>query len=147
MKVLSGKRSFIVNRSGKIKLDNSDANQCKDVGHQDYSYHVAATCPPRLNPRGFVIDHTDIHNAVQSVREAGSCELLCEAIQTAIENIMYSQEVCVNKLYIKITPLITIGEKQVRVISQSTSLGYFYKYKNEPVFEDSLAYTELVVNY
>lgn len=97
---------FIVNRTGKIVLDQSGINQCKDIGHIEFSYHVAIYCPsPVLNSRGFVIDHFLIHQASKTVKQAESCERLCEMFHDALKEMFESEHISPRKVYLKIVPL------------------------------------------
>lgn len=61
---------------GVCEATNTSHNQCKGVGHSQYSYQVRVTVSDKLDKDGFIIDHQDIHNAVDGVFKSkmSSCE-------------------------------------------------------------------------
>lgn len=86
------KTKLVINRSGFCEAKRKSKNQCKDIGHTKYSYNIKVTVKDKLDEEGFVIDHQDIHNAVEKVFKGkmNSCEKLglkiAESVEKAVEN-------------------------------------------------------------
>ena len=61
-------------REGNFMPKYSTLNQCKDRGHLQYEYICRIRFNPQLDSKGFLIDHQDIDDAINSIENVGSCE-------------------------------------------------------------------------
>jgi len=104
-------KTLTINRFGTVKLTDKSLNQCKSVGWQDYRYQIRATTTDKLDQDGFIIDHADIHKAVErALKKPGSCEQFCEEIRKYVERAMKSHGCVLLKLYIKVQPIVEPSE-------------------------------------
>lgn len=84
----------IITRNGLLNFKNKVVeNQCTEKGHEIYYYTVKLLFPDHVdyNHNGFIIDHDQIHKAIESV-EISSCEKLAERMVKAIEKLMQQKE-------------------------------------------------------
>lgn len=97
---------LIINRKGVCKATNSSHNQCKDVGHSMYTYHVRVTVGDRLDKDGFIIDHQDIHEAVDRVfkGQMSSCEKLGLKVAKSVAKATKAHGCDLKEVYVKIHP-------------------------------------------
>lgn len=98
---------FKINRSGVVKTNHTSKNQCKDVGHKKYEYEAKVTVGSKLDKDGFVIDHADIHKAVEKLFKKGisSCEMMAHQAAMAIVKACKKHGCKVKKVYVKIKPV------------------------------------------
>jgi hypothetical protein len=99
------KKQFTLNRRGTFRTKISVSNQCKAPGHKKYIYDIKATCGPKLDPSGFIIDHVIVDRAVQTAaKHIDSCERLCEAIAGMLKNVFKTHGAKLNRIYVRIQP-------------------------------------------
>jgi hypothetical protein len=99
------KKQFTINRNGTFRTKLSVSNQCKAPGHRKYSYAIKATCGPKLDKNGFIIDHIELDRGVQAAtKKISSCERLCESIADVIKIIISRNGANLLKVYIKVQP-------------------------------------------
>lgn len=103
-----------INRFGELQTRNVSRNQCKDVGHTHYRYHVAIKCcETNLDRNEFIIDHQILHEAVTKVfnHDMSSCEGMIVRMKDKILKICKRHKIQVVDLYIKVGPIIPgVGE-------------------------------------
>ena len=101
------KTTYTVNRKGNIKTNLVSGNQCKDVGHTSYKYEAKVTVSDKLDKDGFVIDHSEIHNAVEHVfkNKMTSCEKLALSCAKRIIKMCKKHGCVVLDVYVKIMPV------------------------------------------
>jgi len=77
---------IIIRRSGVIKPSKSTQNQCANTGKKYYKYNVSLAFEnPKLDNKGFVVDHNKIDEIVKSLPSKGSCEQVADAIQKTLK--------------------------------------------------------------
>jgi hypothetical protein len=103
-----------INRFGEVATHFEAHNQCKDVGHTRYRYHVAVKCcETNLDKNDFIIDHALLHETVIKVfeRHISSCEGLIVEIKDKILKLCKRHKLQVVDLYIKLQPIVqSVGE-------------------------------------
>lgn len=80
---------FVMHRQGWFKPQRPTGNQCKIKGHKSYHHDIYIAfknTPQLLDKDKFIIDHIDIHNAVQKCGANGSCEEMHPIILKSIYN-------------------------------------------------------------
>jgi hypothetical protein len=81
---------YILNRKGNFKTTES-LNQCKDVGHNNYFYHLQIVTKG-LDKDGFVIEHQEVQDAIEAAQLYGSCEELSKKIFKIVKRLMKGQK-------------------------------------------------------
>ena len=100
---------------GVCEALNSSANQCKDIGHSNYSYQVRVTVGDKLDKDGFIIDHQDIHDAVDRVFKGKmtSCEKLGLKVAKEVAKATKAHGCNLKEVYVKIHPVPESGSGDV----------------------------------
>lgn len=98
-----------INRFGEVHTSNRSKNQCKDVGHTHYRYHVAIKCcETNLDRNKFIIDHAALHSVVERVfrKDMSSCEGLILEIRDKLVRECSRNKIQVVDMYIKLQPIV-----------------------------------------
>lgn len=121
--------SFLrINRLGEVNSNLTSTNQCKDVGHKRYQYHICLVCPDtNTDDQEFVIDHVAIHKTVEKYfnRRMNSCEGLVKGLSVVIENLAKKHGTYVVDLYIKLAPIFDGPEPANRAYMEYSKSGNF----------------------
>jgi len=104
---MSKKITYTINRMGVVSTNHKSHNQCKDVGHKKFEYHARVKVGPKLDKDGFVIDHKDIHAAIEKRFFDGisSCEEMCRVSAEAIVKACKNHGCKVINVYLRIKPV------------------------------------------
>lgn len=103
---MKSKGTYIINRSGALRTSAVTENQCKDRGHTEYMYEARVRVGGRLDKNGFVIDHADIHKAVErAFTKMGSCEQLAMASAKQIAKACRRHGCDLKSVYVKVQPV------------------------------------------
>lgn len=96
-----------INRFGTTLTNDTSPNQCKDVGHKQYRYHVTVTCHSKnLDEQGFIVDHLDLHDTMQKdMAKISSCEETVVKCAESIDRLCTNKGVNVIDIYIKLEPV------------------------------------------
>jgi hypothetical protein len=99
-----------VNRKGEAAVTRTTDNQCREVGHMRYLYHVSAAVPDtKVDKQGFVIDHVEMSEiAEMGVAPGGSCEQIARRIGEAMVKRLSGKA----WVYVRIEPVIDNGRPQ-----------------------------------
>lgn len=67
---------FTMTRRGSLHPEKSTPNQCKEEGHKEYFYELVIIFHggSPLDKNAFIVEHSELDNAVKSVDCTGSCE-------------------------------------------------------------------------
>lgn len=80
---------YIITRSGIFIPSEFTGNQCKEVGHKSYNYHIKMVFLREevdLNKEGYVVDHAEIGDLIHYLHLSGSCEEMHLKIHEALKN-------------------------------------------------------------
>jgi 6-pyruvoyl-tetrahydropterin synthase len=112
---------FILHKMSTVSCTMAVEDQCKGVGHDKYDYEVHLKTKEKLDERGFVIDHTDVHKLVQEIvnTQMASCEVLTRNIGKALKEKLDTLGVPVKTMTIRINP-----------VNSNAHVTYYKKYKN-----------------
>lgn len=97
-----------INRFGDLYTDRRSHNQCKDIGHEHYKYHVAIKCcETNLDRNKFIIDHAILHQIVTETFNSimSSCEGMILEVKEKIVRACKKHRIQVVDMYIKIQPV------------------------------------------
>ena len=99
--------TLTLNRKGICKTTGKSSNQCKSVGHSKYEYEAKIRVLPKLDKDGFIIDHIEIHEAIENVFKGkmDSCERLGLRITYALEKLCLSKGSKLKYVYVKVRPI------------------------------------------
>jgi len=77
---------YELTKVSKLNTLATSKNQCKDVGHSEYTVSTTIICGARLDCDGFTIDNSIIHKCAVDVIEEqmGSCEQLAQRIANRV---------------------------------------------------------------
>lgn len=95
---------FRMIRRGKFELNYSSENQCKDVGHKNYSYICECTFPDRLDENGFIIDHNVINESIQDSVKSTSCEEIVAIVVNNLVELFDEENIKFNKIVFRVKP-------------------------------------------
>ena len=101
------KITYKINRTGVVTTNAVSNNQCKAIGHKKFEYHAVVKCGPKLDHNGFVIDHVEIHKAIENCFKNGisSCEEMCKTCAESIIKACKKHGCKVISVYLKIKPV------------------------------------------
>jgi 6-pyruvoyl-tetrahydropterin synthase len=100
------KTTYTINRKGTIKTSLTSENQCKSVGHTSYNYEAKVEVSDKLDSSGFVIDHSEIHKAIErAFNKMTSCEKLALSCAKRIIKRCKKHGCVVLSVYVKIVPV------------------------------------------
>ena len=98
-----------INRFGRVETGHQSPNQCKDVAHKEYRYHVAlACCATNLDRNEFIVDHIILHNEMEKLfqKEITSCEGMVIKMKERLLKVANKHGIQVVDLYVKLQPII-----------------------------------------
>lgn len=102
------KEHFTINRNGTFKAKFRLDNQCKAPGHRIYVYSLRVKCGPKLDKKGFVIDHVELDKNIQNTvgGVVSSCETVCERLAKSVLAQMWDHGCKVHEVYVKVRPKV-----------------------------------------
>jgi 6-pyruvoyl-tetrahydropterin synthase len=117
-----------INRFGEVNTRHRSPNQCKDVGHGHYRYHVGIKCcETNLDRNEFIIDHAIVHEIVTRVfnSQMSSCEGMIVEVKNKLMRACKKHRIQVVDMYIKLQPIVP-GAGENHAFMEYSSSGNFY---------------------
>jgi hypothetical protein len=75
-----------INRRGILNIPAPNANKCSAPDRTHFEYEITVECRPVFDAQGFLIDHNDIHAAIEAAAISASCEeILTHLAQAAAD--------------------------------------------------------------
>lgn len=83
---------YVMHRKGKFRPATTTDNQCRQPGHTQFEYRLTLVTSENLDDNGFIVDHLDVHRAIELAYMAGSCEEMHHQLYNTIISLFLGLE-------------------------------------------------------